>query len=92
MPIPADIRDELARRRFAEHREAQRDTRRDYVRTALACWGWCMLGIAFIAFSMRLTHQTIAEALFWSGLGIGNAGMIFTLLAAYRRGEKRGDW
>ena len=92
MPIPANIRDELARRRFAEHREADSDTRRDYVRTALACWAWCMLGIALIALSLHLTDATIAEALFWSGLGIGNAGMIFTLLGAYRRGEKRGDW
>ena len=92
MPIPPDIRDELARRRFDEHREAQRDTRRDHLRTALACWIWCLLGLALIALSMRLTDETIAQALFWGGLGIGNAGMIFTLLGAYRRGEKRGDW
>lgn len=92
MPLPPDIRDELARRRFAEHAEAQRDTRRDHVRTALTCWGWCLLGIAMIGTSFGLTHQTLAEALFWGGLGVGNAGMIFTLLGAYRRGEKRGDW
>ena len=92
MPIPAEIREELARRRNAEHREAQRDTRRDYVRTALACWAWCLLGLAFIALSFRLADVTTAEALFWLGLGTGNAGIIFTLLGAYRRGEKRGDW
>lgn len=92
MPIPAEIRDELARRRNAEHREAQRDTRRDHVRTALACWGWCILGLAFIALSFHLTDIAVAEALFWMGLGTGNAGIIFTLLGAYRRGEKRGDW
>ena len=92
MPIPAHIREELARRRFAEHREAERDTRRDYVRTALACWAWCILGLGFIALSFHLTDGVTAEALFWVGLGVGNAGMIFTLLAAYRRGEKRGDW
>jgi hypothetical protein len=92
MPIPQDIREELARRRFAEHREAQRDTRRDYIRTALACWAWCILGLAFIALSFHLTDMVIAEGLFWLGLGVGNAGMIFTLLGAYRRGEQRGDW
>ena len=92
MPIPLEIREELARRRFAEHREAQRDTRRDYIRTALTCWAWCLLGIAFIAVSFHLTDMATAEVFFWLGLGVGNAGMIFTLLAAYRRGEKRGDW
>ena len=92
MPIPLEIREELARRRFAEHRDAQRDTRRDYIWTALVCWAWCILGLAFIAVSFHLTDMVIAEALFWLGLGVGNAGMIFTLLGAYRRGEKRGDW
>ena len=92
MPSLDDIRDQIARRNDAAHREALRDTRRDHVRTALACWGWCLLGLGFIALSFRLTDVTIAEALFWSGLGIGNAGIIFTLLGAYRRGEKRGDW
>ena len=92
MPIPAEIREELARRRSAEHREAERDKRRDYVRTAIVCWAWCILGLVFIALSFHLTDIVIAEALFWTGLGIGNAGIIFTLLALYRRGEKRGDW
>lgn len=92
MPTLAEIRDEIARRRDAEHREAQRDTRRDYLRTALACWGWCLAGLGLVALSFHLTDETWAEASFWTGLGVGNTGMIFTLLGAYRRGEKRGDW
>ena len=92
MPIPLELREELARRRDAEHQQARRDTRRDYIRTALVCWAWCILGLAFIALSFHLTDMTIAEGFFWTGLGVGNAGMIFTLLGAYRRGEQRGDW
>jgi uncharacterized membrane protein YcjF (UPF0283 family) len=92
MPIPLHIREELQRKRLEEHREAERDKRRDYVRTALACWAWCLFGVALIAWSFHSTNEDLARAAFWGGLGIGNAGMIFTLLSAYRRGEDRGDW
>ena len=92
MPTLDDIRDDLARRHDAEHREAQRDTRRDYIRTALVCWAWCLLGLGFIAASFAVTGETTGRILFLSGIGIGNGGMIFTLLGAYRRGEERGDW
>lgn len=92
MPTLDELRDQIARRHDAEHRAAQSDTRRDYVRTALACWGWCLVGLGLVGLSFHVTDMTIAEVAFWSGLGIGNAGMIFTLLGAYRRGEARGDW
>ncbi len=92
MPLPSEIREELSRRHFEAHRQAERDTRADLIRTALACWGWCLLGIGSIAWSFHTTDETLGRAAFWTGIGTGNAGMIFTLLAAYRRGEQRGDW
>jgi hypothetical protein len=92
MPIPIEIREELQRRRLAEHRAAERDKRWDYLRTALQCWGWCLAGIAMIAWSLHTTDERYARAVFWAGLGIGNAGMIFSILGLYRRGEARGDW
>ncbi len=92
MPIPREISEELQRRRFAEHRDAERDKRWDYVRTALQCWGWCIAGLALIAWSMHATDYGFARAAFWAGIGVGNAGIIFSILALYRRGEARGDW
>lgn len=92
MPIPADVAEELERRRAAEEREARRETRRDLTRTALACLGWAALGIASILASARTTSMWVGRAAFYGGIGIGNAGILFTLLAAYRRGERRGDW
>jgi hypothetical protein len=29
---------------------------------------------------------------FWGGLLIGNGGVMFTLIRAYLRGERRGEW
>ena len=92
MPIPREISEELQRRRLAEHREAERDKRWDYARTALQCWGWCIVGLALIAWSFHSTEYAFARAAFWAGIGIGNAGIVFSILALYRRGEARGDW
>jgi hypothetical protein len=92
MPIPREISEELQRRRFAEHREAERDKRWDYVRTALHCWGWCLLGLVLIGWSFHTTDDRFARIAFLAGLGVGNTGIIFSILALYRRGESRGDW
>ena len=92
MPLPKELREEMAARHDAAHGRAERDRLWDLVRTALQCFAWSGLGIALILWSAHttsLTHGTIA---FWAGVGIGNGGILFTLLAAYRRGEKRGDW
>lgn len=72
--------------------DAKRDKLWDYVVTALTCVVWCGIGVFLIAWSAHTTDTVLGYAAFWGGLGIGNAGIIFTLLAAYRRGEKRGDW
>ncbi len=82
----------MAERRRREHVQAERDKFRDYVLTALACLGWCAVGLSLIAWSVHTTDETWGHAAFYAGIGIGNAGIIYTLLAAYRRGEKRGDW
>jgi hypothetical protein len=92
MPIPSELRDLQARRHHEAHREAERETRADLIRTALACWAWCLLGVGLLAWSVHTTDPTLGGIAFVLGLGTGNAGMIFTLLAAYRRGEQRGDW
>src|SRR5688572_23863588 len=71
MPIPRETSEELQRRRLAEHREAEHDKRWDYVRTALECWGWCILGLALIAWSLHTSDELYGRAAFWAGLGIG---------------------
>ncbi len=71
---------------------AERDKRRDFVRTALLCLVWSGLGIGCILWSAHTTNSIYGRIAFFAGLAIGNGGVIFTLLAAYRRGEERGDW
>ena len=92
MPLPRHLLEEMAARRAAETVEAERDTRWDHVRTALLCVFWSGLGIFGILWSAHTTDMSWGKAAFFGGLAVGNGGIIFTLLAAYRRGERRGDW
>jgi hypothetical protein len=92
MPLPQHIVDELGRKRAQEHEAASRDTRREIRRSAALVVLWSALGIAFVLTSFAVSDLTLGRILFWTGVGAGNGGMLFTLLAAYRRGEKRGDW
>lgn len=88
----AELREQMARARAEEKVEADRIMRWDLFRTALRCLVWSVLGVFLVLWSAHTTDMTLGLAAFWSGVGIGNAGIIFTLLAAYRRGERRGDW
>ena len=94
-PVPARLR-QLREQMAARDREAlgraAGDTRRDLVLTALQCVGWVAIGIFLLLWSFHTTSTTWGRIAFLSGIAIGNGGWIFTMLAAYRRGERRGDW
>jgi hypothetical protein len=92
MPLPRHLLDEMGARREAEGREADREKWRDLLGSSLQCFAWAALGIACILWSAHTTSLTYGRIAFFAGLGMGNAGIIFTILAAYRRGERRGDW
>lgn len=92
MPLPKEMLEELGRKRREESVLANRDKLHDLAFTALLCWLWALAGLACIAWSLHTTVLWLGRAAFWGGLAIGNAGIVFTLLGAYRRGEQRGDW
>ena len=51
-----------------------------------------VVGVCAILWSAHTTSRLYGLMAFWGGLALGNGGMLFTLMAAYRRGEERGDW
>ena len=91
-PRLAALREEMAARNRRLADEADGEKRRDAVLTALSCLLWMGLGVACLLWSFHTTDQGYGRAAFFAGLGIGNGGIIFTLLGFYRRGERRGDW
>ena len=88
----ADIVEAALDARLAADRESAREQRRDMVAVALRCAGWSVLGIACILWSAHTTSMTWGRIAFYSGVMIGNGGILWTLSAAYLRGERRGYW
>ena len=91
-PTLRALREEIATRHRAENEEARRETRRDLVMASLQATAWVALGLFLVAFAVHTTSEAYGRIAFYAGIAIGNGGWIFTMLAAYRRGERRGDW
>lgn len=88
----AGILDEMAAVHLRQNRAAERDRWRDLGRTALECVFWSLLGIFCVAWALHTTDVIYGKLALYGGIAVGNGGNIFALLAAYRRGEQRGDW
>ncbi|MDE3054181.1 MAG: hypothetical protein KGN74_03570 [Gemmatimonadota bacterium] len=82
----------IAAERLAAQRAIERFYRREYLRVALQCLGWSLAGCFLLLVAFHMTDRPRAEAVFWSGMLIGYAGIWFTLILAYNRGSERGDW
>lgn len=83
---------EITKRHLEESRLADRDRRWDLARTCLQCFAWAGIGIFGILWSAHTTSLSWGRISFFSGVLVGNAGIIFTILSYWRRGEQRGDW
>lgn len=91
MPLRRDLLEEMGRRRELAEREAERARRRELVRAGALCIGWMLLGLYLLGWSVHTTDYLYGRIAFFGGLIVGNAGIVITLLASYRRLEKRGD-
>ncbi|MDQ2666776.1 MAG: hypothetical protein M3Z05_12285 [Gemmatimonadota bacterium] len=92
MPPPRKDYEAQMVQRESEHHAAAGDTFRDLLKTSLQIVLWVLAGWTFIAFAVHTTNEIIGKILWWTGLGVWIPGVLFSLLAAYRRGERRGDW
>ena len=88
----SELYEEIQKRSIDEAHRASADTVRDLAITAVTCLAWALVGVACIAWSAHTSDLFSGRVAFFAGVGLGNGGVIFTLLAAYRRGERRGDW
>jgi hypothetical protein len=91
MPLRKELLEEMGRSREAAELETERARRRELIRAALLCVGWMLLGLYLVGWSMHTTDYLYGRIAFYSGVGIGNVGIVYTLLATYRRLEKRGE-
>jgi hypothetical protein len=92
MAFPSVRADQQGAERRAAAEGARRDSVWAYVATALACVGWAGAGIFLLMWSAHTTSMAYGRIAFFGGLVVGNGGVLFTLIAAYLRSERRGDW
>jgi hypothetical protein len=91
MPLPQQVQQERAERHHAAEALAERDRRRAWLRTIGLCWFWSLLGTWFVLWSTHTTSHAYGLIAFWGGLSLGNGGILFTLIGAWRAAERRGD-
>jgi hypothetical protein len=92
VPMPRKYQEQLMRSHAEANRPASRETFWDLVRTCGHMAFWLLCGWALIGLSAHTTDTRLGWPLFWAGITVWIPGVLFSLLAAYRRGERRGDW
>jgi hypothetical protein len=89
------LKDELeriGRERLAAEREAERDSRWELARVCGECLGSSLVGGFVMMIALHTTDAGYGAIFWWGGMVIGYSGILISLVTAYRRGEKRGDW
>jgi hypothetical protein len=66
-------------------RETRRAERRLLVQTLFGCACCSAVGLSMVTWSFHTTRWGVAAVAFWSGLLIGDAGMLTLLLRHYAR-------
>jgi hypothetical protein len=89
-PIPT--REERAEQLRVSERAAERDRLKDMLVTIAGCFFFMIVGLFLMAWALHTTDEGWGRIFFWAALAVNNAGVLGTLLFAYRRGQERGDW
>jgi hypothetical protein len=92
MPLPKEYRDGLIERHETNERAARRETTRDMFRTIGHLAFWVLCGLALFGFAFHTSDHAIGMMFWYAAHAVWIAGVTGSLLAAYRRGERRGDW
>ena len=92
-PLPPSHRAQAtneARARELEEseREMARASRRLLCETLLGCVVCCALGLFLVSWAVHTTDATLGAISFWSGLLLGDVGMITLLMRHFHRMEE----
>lgn len=92
MPIPPREYAELIAKHEEAHRASTGDTFRDLLLTCGHLAFWVACGLVLLGMALHTTDPSWGHIMWLAGHAVWIPGVLFSLLAAYRRGEKRGDW
>lgn len=86
LPTPAERAAQLA----ALEKIVRREIRWAYARAVFLCLVSAAIALGAIAWSVHTTDEANGMIAFWSGLLVGNGGIMWTLFATYARAVKEG--
>ncbi len=90
MPLPREVLDRIGEERLAAQREADRNRRRLWLRTAVLCVVWPLVGLTLVAWSFHTTSSLQGQIAFWAGLAIGDGATLLTIVLAWARAARKG--
>ncbi len=61
-----------------------------YLRYGFEYLVWFVVGLFLLFWSFRTSDPRYARLAFWGGIGLGDAGMLMTLIRARKEAERRG--
>lgn len=91
MATPRPGYEEQIERNERLHQLAERDARRDLLRTCAQMVLWTLCGLALIALAFHSNDLAFGRIYYLAGKIVWIGGISFTLLAYYRRQVHRGD-
>lgn len=84
--------DRIGAEREQASREATRAYRWELFRACMEVLGWTVAGLVIAAFGFHVTDYETGMIFLYSGMLVNWSGAFWSIFAAYRRGQKRGDW
>jgi hypothetical protein len=92
VPISERYYKEIIERHAEAERRAQRDTRREWLRVLAQIFLWTTLGLFGIGLAFHAFDEDRGWVYWWAGAFVWVAGWCVTMITAYLRGVRRGDW
>ena len=92
MPTRRELYEEIAARHEREHRADTRARRRYWVRAALLCWAWALIGLVLGGYAFHTTDPEIGRISLLAGQLVTLVGVLGTLGRSVIEAERRGWW
>jgi hypothetical protein len=92
MPMPDRYRQQLIESHESAEREASHATLVDLLRATRDIVFWTILGFFLMGFALHVGDEAFGRVFWWLGQSAWFGGVTWSIAAAYRRGERRGDW
>ena len=82
----------IARERLEAEQQVSRVYRRELLRVCVECLASSFLGVFCMAFALHTGDAGYGAIAWWGGMVVGYSGITLSLISAYIRGDRRGDW